>query len=419
MAPAQYPLSLPAYAAGAATSLLPIENSAAPPCMPPPLHQVISPQPPTIIENVQIWDGEDSLTRRSVAIEGRVISFSENIDRSTAKVYNGEGTFLMPGLIDSHVHASQKIQLEILAQYGITTAFDMGSYPSSLMPQWRDVGDFGLTSLTYSGAAAISPFEGSCFPGAYLPEFPNDVSIIDTDDSAYNYVRTRINDGVDHLKILIEANGTGPDIKLQQDIKNEGEKAGLPLVSHAADYNSHVTAREVGGKFITHVPTDEALTEGDASIMKYLHQVAIPTLIMERSLTAAFHAPQNYSFSKESVTAMHKRRVPILAGTDTNGYFVVPGTVNDLVPFGTSMHDELFLLNQSGLWNDDVLRAATSRPAKYFNLKDRGRIQPGMRADLLLLKASPLDNINNTREILQAWTAGTPINGTEDMRHRG
>jgi imidazolonepropionase-like amidohydrolase len=53
-----------------------------------------------------------------------------------------------------------------------------------------------------------------------------------------------------------------------------------------------------------------------------------------------------------------------------------------------------------------ALVAATSRAAEVLNLDDRGSLVPGKRADLLVLDASPLDNIVNTRRI-----AGTFING--------
>ncbi len=54
----------------------------------------------------------------------------------------------------------------------------------------------------------------------------------------------------------------------------------------------------------------------------------------------------------------------------------------------------------------DILRAATSRPAKHFGLLDRGVIEPGRRADLVLIDGDPIANISNTRNIQRVWITG-------------
>jgi imidazolonepropionase-like amidohydrolase len=63
-------------------------------------------------------------------------------------------------------------------------------------------------------------------------------------------------------------------------------------------------------------------------------------------------------------------------------------------------------LKEAGMPTVEILRAATSRPAYYFGLHDRGVIAPGRRADLLLIRGDPIANISNTRNIMRVWTAG-------------
>lgn len=88
---------------------------------------------------------------------------------------------------------------------------------------------------------------------------------------------------------------------------------------------------------------------------------------------------------------MHERGVPIAAGTDTPIFISVPG-------YG--LHSELEQLVASGLTPLEALHAATVQPAIFFGIEDEmGTIQPGMRADLVLLDANPLDDISNTRRI--------------------
>ena len=88
---------------------------------------------------------------------------------------------------------------------------------------------------------------------------------------------------------------------------------------------------------------------------------------------------------------MHERGVPIAAGTDTPIFISVPG-------YG--LHSELEQLVASGLTPLEALHAATVQPAIFFGIEDEmGTIEPGKRADLVLLDANPLEDIANTRRI--------------------
>ena len=91
------------------------------------------------------------------------------------------------------------------------------------------------------------------------------------------------------------------------------------------------------------------------------------------------------------------RGVPILAGSDP------PARGR---PYGASMHRELELMVQAGLSPTAALRAATSVPARIFGLDDRGRIAPGLRADLLLVDGDPTADILATRSIVAIWKQG-------------
>ncbi len=91
--------------------------------------------------------------------------------------------------------------------------------------------------------------------------------------------------------------------------------------------------------------------------------------------------------------------VPILAGTDTPN----PGTAH-----GASLHRELELLVGAGLTPKLALQAATSPPARVFGLTDRGVIEPGRRADLVLVDGDPLNDITHSRRITRVWRGGVP-----------
>src|SRR5690606_18386256 len=106
-----------------------------------------------------------------------------------------------------------------------------------------------------------------------------------------------------------------------------------------------------------------------------------------------------YSNARDGVQMFHEAGIRILAGTDAPN----PGTA-----FGASMHRELELLVQAGLSPAEALAAATTVNADTFGLDDRGHIEPGMAADLLLVRGDPTANITDTREIVAVFKSGVP-----------
>jgi imidazolonepropionase-like amidohydrolase len=90
----------------------------------------------------------------------------------------------------------------------------------------------------------------------------------------------------------------------------------------------------------------------------------------------------------------------IVAGTDAPN----PGTT-----YGASLHGELEMYVEAGLTPVEALTTATSAPAQAFHIPDRGRIAPGMRADLLLVNGHPDEDIKATRNIDAVYKAGVKL----------
>ena len=116
----------------------------------------------------------------------------------------------------------------------------------------------------------------------------------------------------------------------------------------------------------------------------------------------ASQGTQCYENAKASVAAMHRSGVPILAGTDCHEE---AASYVD-VKHGVSMHQELQLLVEAGLSPVEALRAATILPAQSFDLHDRGAITPRKKADIVLLRENPINDIRATRSIARVWRNG-------------
>jgi imidazolonepropionase-like amidohydrolase len=101
----------------------------------------------------------------------------------------------------------------------------------------------------------------------------------------------------------------------------------------------------------------------------------------------------------EMTLAMFRARVPFMAGTDTAaGVHIFPGF---------SLHQELALFVKAGFTPMEALQTATLNPAKFLGtISDMGTVEKGKFADLVLLDANPLDDIDNTRKIQGVVLAG-------------
>jgi imidazolonepropionase-like amidohydrolase len=87
----------------------------------------------------------------------------------------------------------------------------------------------------------------------------------------------------------------------------------------------------------------------------------------------------------------------IIAGTDANNQLIVPGW---------SLHTELELLVQAGLTPADAIATATFNTAQLLGADSLGLVAPGKVADLVLLRANPLTDIRNTREVAKVMIRG-------------
>lgn len=130
-----------------------------------------------------------------------------------------------------------------------------------------------------------------------------------------------------------------------------------------------------------------------------------PELADQWLSTAKFYAGQKSElggkmsdWSLALVSAMNQVDVPIGAGTDT--------PIGQAIP-GYSLHTELERIVAAGLSNKEALAAATIRPAEFFSLQDqKGLIEEGMEADLILLDKNPLQDIRHTRSIVHVIANG-------------
>jgi imidazolonepropionase-like amidohydrolase len=380
---------------------------------------------PTLVQDVRVFDGQQMHERRSVLFDNGVIIDADfrGAAPKDARVVNGSGRTLLPGLIDAHTHAFRFHELPVL--FGVTTQVDMFTDVASLtaakgaMRAGRNAAHADL----FSAGTLVTA------PGGHGTQFGVPIPTLSKGDDALAFVDARIAEGSDFIKIVME-NGYGfksLDLATVKAVIEAAHRRGKLAVVHISNEADARAVLEAGADGLVHLYTGStADAEGLARLARTKGAFVIPTFAVLESMAGYRgddllanpalagmldkdgQAPLKARFGPEAkpallrapkavTAAMKKAGVPVLAGTDAGN----PGT-----QYGISMHRELAALVEAGLTPSEALAAATSAPAKAFRLGQRGRIDKGYKADLLLVEGNPALDIRATRQIVEVWKDG-------------
>jgi imidazolonepropionase-like amidohydrolase len=416
--------------------------------------------PPLVIQGATVFDPQSRqmLGERTVVIDGERIASIGAMSAPApegAKVIDGRGKFLVPGLIDAHVHLVHVLDfahvtgdeiLPLFLVYGVTSLRDTGDEPTA-------------ETLVARHAAAHPELCPRVFTCSWLldgdPPFHKDIGRGLKDAAA---AKTAVADAalwhVTTLKIYVRA-----DRALGRTVIEEGHKHGLKVTGHLSNYTAQ-DAAEDGIDCLEHITTvfdfiippdvrkvpnhradldlDNPNAQELIALLLKRGVVVDPTLSVFRNMLLLADLDEVYKhpdmnqvpkrlhdywmayprrlnmfpatrpvrqreFKKyqELTGKLHKAGVPLLAGTDAPEPFVPPGS---------SLHLELELLVESGLSPGAALRSATLENARALGKeKELGSIEAGKLADMVLLDANPLDDIRNTRRIARVIKGGRVI----------
>ncbi|MBA2394310.1 MAG: amidohydrolase family protein [Ktedonobacteraceae bacterium] len=356
------------------------------------------------ITNVKVFDGNALTAERTVVIENGVISEAMTAERTVS----GQHGALLPGLIDSHVHLLSLADLEHGTRWGVTTMLDMGSPAMTLTDSLRH--RQGLADIRGSGNTASAP-GGIQTTKMGMPASSAVTGPADAD----RFVAERVLEGADYIKVIVEdprKMGTAAlDVATIAALVKAAHQAGLKVIAHVTTLVALMNATNAGVDILTHAPVDADVDDDMARSLATRGIVSVPTLTMMRAVASlAHHLPThgadiNYAHAQATTSAFYRAGVTILAGTDANASPASPAPI----PHGESLHDELRLLVEVGLTPVEALRSATVVPAAFFGFTDRGIIETGRRADLLLVEGDPTHDIAATRAIRGIWVAGVQV----------
>jgi imidazolonepropionase-like amidohydrolase len=387
-----------------------------------------------VIKHARVFDGHKVFEQTDVWVEnGKIKGVGRDLKvPSTLKTIDASGDTLLPGLIDSHTHAwgDALNEAEI---FGVTTELDMFTdvrFMQQIKKQQAEGKDLDQADLRSAGTLATAP-------GGHGTEYGIQIPTLSSPSEAQAWVDARIAEGSDYIKIVYDDASTygGHRPTLSKDtvkaVIDAAHKRGKIAVVHIGSQQQARDVIDAGADGLAHLFADSSPSPDFASFVAVHHAFVVPTLDVLESVSGTpsgeslttdsclapyltpddisnlkrsfpkFPASLSEKYAEQTVNQLKAARVPVLAGTDAPN----PGTSH-----GASIHRELELLVRSGLTPQEALASATSVPASVFHLDDRGVIAVGKRADLLLVKGNPMQDIMATRDIVSVWKLGVEDN---------
>ena len=392
--------------------------------------------------NLITMDREGVIQDQTVVTQGgRIVRMGNcktvNVPKGAQRI-DGTGKYLIPGLVDAHVHLQSQVEFGLYLANGVTTVFNLDGRPGHL--RWRKE----VAAGTVLGPTIFST--GPIFHQKRTPE--EDVRLVDEQAAAgYDSIKVYNEVSKEEYPALIAeakkknlllmghvARGPGFETTIQsgQSIAHLEEIMYTYFNPQKDDDFSHIVFDESKIPVVTRMVKDSGVSvtatlDNFSRIVQEamdldtflknpeLNYVAPWTLLQFQPANNRYKnrfGPEQYpillqllAFQRKLLKSFSDAGVPLMAGTDAT-------EIGPIAGFG--IHHELQEFVNDGLTPYQALQTATVNVARYLRQSDEfGTIETGKRADMILLTANPLTDIGNTLSIAGVVVRGRWLDDTQ------
>jgi imidazolonepropionase-like amidohydrolase len=374
-------------------------------------------QEPLALTNASVVDVRSGTVTRGATVlmrSGRIESVGPSPAPANVRTIDLRGRYVVPGLIDAHVHIGGMPQMRAALESGVTTVRSAG------VSHYVDV---GLRELVRKGALAGPDMIAAGYhvrpaiAGEIFVDVPDLGDLLSsggiTGDALRRVIRANLSRGVDWIKTLATERAGTPDTDPRQQVYSQEElrilvvEAGsknIPVMAHAHGAEGADAAVRAGVRSIEH---GTYLTDDTLKMMAKQGTYFDPTADIVNDLVEAGGDYDNAALKRRgemmrpilmsAIGRALKLGVKIVAGSDT-GYG--PNSV-------ARVSREVTVLVDAGMTPLQALQAATVTNAEMLRLeKQIGLVAPGFEADVLVVDANPLDNVRTLLDPLVVISNG-------------
>ncbi len=351
---------------------------------------------------------------------------------SDLPVFDGGGMYLLPGLVDLHVHlvwdgcpdpveqlreeSKEQTLLRMVRharetlEAGVTTVRDLGSVGDLAIDLSRAVeqGDVVGPRIVPSGRTVIMTGGHDPFWGI----------MVDGPQEALKAARRQIYRGAGVVKLSATGGVYGrtegesaTHTELNPDeieaITSEAHKLGVPVAAHAIGHDGIRNCVRAGVDTIEH---GQQLTPELAGELAAYDGALVPTLFVYKRIAERSEIPEYARVKAKAILGEHREAIEaaraagvrIGAGSDAG---------SPMTPHG-SLIDELLSLVDAGLTPQEALGSATHEAARILGMDEEiGNIEPGLTADLIAVPLDPLQDPGCLKDVRAVWARGRLVHG--------
>ena len=356
--------------------------------------------------------------------DGRIVQVGPDVRAPRgARVIRAEGKALLPGFWDVHTHwtpgGEPALTPEVATAYvqaGVTSVNDFHQPPESFEPRRRWLSQLATPHVNLTARMSTPGGHGADWADQNTTRWAN------TPESGRAGVQAIAPYQPDLIKVFADgwrygqsADNTSMDEWTLKAIVDEAHKIGVKVVTHTVTVERGNFAARAGVDIIVHSLQDRELDDASVQTLKASGIAYAPTLAVYEPVKPGQAAPadpnnprfqqslRKFGYALSNVKRLHDEGILIALGTDAG----MPGT-----PHGASTLHEMELLVQAGLTPTQALMAGTANSAQAMGMiADRGTIEVGKRADLVLLDGRPWEQISDVRKTHAVLIDGKVVHG--------
>lgn len=401
--------------------------------------ETLAGQAAVVLRPDRVFDGTATHEGWEVRVHrDRIEAVGPSLPTDGARIVELGGTTLLPGLIEGHAHillhpydetpwtdqvllesraervARAVVHVEASLMAGVTTMRDLGSEGAG----YADVGvRDAIVKGVIPGPRLLVAGPALVATGSYNPRgapewsFPKGAEEADGSDDLLRITRDQIGRGADFIKVYADyrwgPEGEARPTYLERElalIVEAASSSGRPVVAHASTPEGMERAIRAGVATIEH---GDGGTDETFAMMAERGVAFCPTL-------AAGDAITRYGGWRKGTdpepARIRDKRASFRRALDAGVTICFGGDVG-VYPHGENVR-ELELMVDYGMSARDALEAATAGNAGILGLADRGRVEVGLLADLMVVEGDP------SRDIAALWNVALVMKGGEIVRAR-